>query len=214
MIAASAADNSMGGGQTRGRMGGLLLSVLPFRFSVDPQQTTRLLPPSILHSPYSTGALAAAAARPAPRTAQSRTSLLLGHQLPMPLGDDVDSAVHHLYGGLIVNQIRWNTHLGGPFLQFGHGILGERGVIQVRRYRKIDQPQGFVATGGRKPADELLPDGGGQHHTPGAPPDVDRFGPQRGEEVLQAGLPHPGGEIQSIAAFAEQSGCLLEQRGP
>src|SRR5260221_13113072 len=83
--------------------------------------------------------LAAAAARPAPRTAQSRTSLLLGHQLPMPLGDDVDSAVPHLYGGLIVNQIRWKTHLGDPFLPFGHRHLGGCEVIKVRRYRKFEQ---------------------------------------------------------------------------
>ena len=31
-----------------------------------------------------------------PCAAQGRTSLLLGKQLPVPLGDDVDDAVNHL----------------------------------------------------------------------------------------------------------------------
>jgi hypothetical protein len=40
----------------------------------------------------------------------SVSSLLLGHQLPVPLGDDGDLAVNHLDGGLIVNHATSPRH--------------------------------------------------------------------------------------------------------
>ncbi len=32
----------------------------------------------------------------------------------MAFGDNFDCSVGHLYGGLIVNRVRWHQHAGGP----------------------------------------------------------------------------------------------------
>src|SRR5262249_6494904 len=91
------------------------------------------------------------------------TRLLLGYQLPVPLGDDGDLAVHDLYGGLIVDQIRRHTHTGGPFFRVGQGHIRHSGVIQVRKQRKIHQSQRAIATEWRIPVDQVLPHMGGHH---------------------------------------------------
>jgi len=76
----------------------------------------------------------------------------------MAFGDDFDCSVDHLYGGLIVNRVRRHRHAGCPSFCVGHGVFRQGWVIEVREYREIDDAQGFVATGGRLPADKVLPD--------------------------------------------------------
>jgi hypothetical protein len=131
----------------------------------------------------------------------------------VPLGDDFDGAVGHFDGGLIVNRVARHRHVGGPFFCVGHGILRQVLVIQVRKHREINQSQRFIATGGRPPADEVLPDVGGHHHTPGAQSHVDRL-MQRRQEVRQSGLAHPVAQIQGIAASHQQGVGLLEHGDP
>ena len=40
--------------------------------------------------------------------AQGHTCLLLGKQLPVPLGNDFDGAIGHLHRSLIVDRVRWH----------------------------------------------------------------------------------------------------------
>ena len=51
--------------------------------------------------------------------AQGRTSLLLGKQLPVPLGNDFDDAIGHLHRGLIVDRVRWHGEPRGPLFCVG-----------------------------------------------------------------------------------------------
>ena len=119
----------------------------------------------------------------------------------------------HFDGGLIVNRVPRHRHAGGPFFCVGHGIVRHVLVIQVRKHRKINQSQRFIATGGRLPADEVLPDVGGHHHAPGAQSHIDRLA-QRRQEVRQSGLPHPVAQIQGIAATHQQDVGLLDHGDP
>ena len=84
------------------------------------------------------------------------------------------------YGGLIVDRVSRHRQLGGPFLCVGHGIVRHVLVIHVRKYREINQSQRSVATGGRLPADGLLPDVGRHHHAPAAHPPRPRAATARG----------------------------------
>ncbi len=86
-------------------------------------------------------------------------------------------------------------------------------MIQVREHRKINQAQRLIATGRLSPTDKLLPDQGGHHHAPGAQPHVDRVA-QRRQEVGQAGVPHPVGQIHRVAAIDQQHVGLLDGRDP
>src|SRR5204863_8593975 len=77
-----------------------------------------------------------------------------GEQLPVPLGDHLDGAVGHLYGGLIVDRVRRSWYPGGPSFCDGHGVVRQILVIHVRNDRKINDSQRSVTTGGRTPEDE------------------------------------------------------------
>src|SRR5690349_546435 len=133
---------------------------------------------------------------------------------PMAFGDHFDCSVANDDGGLIVHQVRRHRHADGPFFSIGHGIVRHVLVIQVRKQRKIKQSQRAIATGGRLPADEVLPDAGSHHHAPGAQSYIDRLAPKLWQEVSQSGLPHPVAQIQGIAAFHQQGVRLLDQREP
>ena len=67
----------------------------------------------------------------------------------MALGDDLDGAVDRFDGGLIVNRVRRHRHHGGPSFCVGQGILRGPLVIQVRKKRKINEPQRSVVAGGQ-----------------------------------------------------------------
>ncbi len=69
----------------------------------------------------------------------------------------------------------------------GQGIVRQIRVIQVRKQRKINQSQRSIATGGRLPVDEVLPDALGHHHAPGAQSHIDRLAPKLRQEVGQSG---------------------------
>ena len=76
----------------------------------------------------------------------------------MPLGDDVDGAVDHLDGGLVVYRVRRTRQAARPALRWPScsTVL----VIHVREDREVDDPKRFVAAGWRLPADEIVPDPG------------------------------------------------------
>ncbi len=97
---------------------------------------------------------------------------------PIAFGDDFNCSIDHLDGGLFVNCVRRHRHPGSPFFGVSHGVVRQHLVIKVWENRKINQAQRFIATttgtGGRSPADELLPDAGGYHHAPGTQAHVDR----------------------------------------
>src|SRR6266508_223669 len=126
--------------------------------------------------------------------------------------DDLAGPVGHCDGGLIVNRVRRHLPAGGPLFCVGHRVLRQVLVIQVRKHRKADHPQRFIATGGRLPPDEVLSDVGGHHDAPGAQSHVDRA--QRRQEVRQSGLPHPVAQIQGIAAIHQQDVRLLDHGDP
>src|SRR5438874_12745443 len=88
------------------------------------EATTRSRPVSRPPTPWST-------ASPITHGAEHGTSRICllpgwGEQLPVPLGDDVDGAVDHLDGGLIVNRVRRYWYPGGPSFD-----VGQRGVRHV-----------------------------------------------------------------------------------
>ena len=83
-----------------------------------------------------------------------------GEQLPVPLGDDADGAVDHLYGGVVVDCVCRIRQAGSPSFCLGHRVLRQSRVIQVREDREVDDAQRFVAAAGRPPADEVLADPG------------------------------------------------------
>src|SRR5262245_26981407 len=58
-----------------------------------------------------------------------------GKQPPVALGDDLDGAVGHLYGGLIVDRVRRARDPGGPPFCGGHRVLRQVLVIHVREDR-------------------------------------------------------------------------------
>src|SRR4051812_26007266 len=74
-----------------------------------------------------------------------------GEQLPVPLGDDLYSAVGHLDRGLVVDGVRRAADLDGPSLCLGQGVLRHELMIQVREDREVDEPQSPVVTGWRLP---------------------------------------------------------------
>lgn len=55
-----------------------------------------------------------------------------GKEPPVPLGGDVDGAVGHLDGGLVVDRVRRTRKAGRPPLCVGPGVLRQELVIQVR----------------------------------------------------------------------------------
>jgi hypothetical protein len=65
----------------------------------------------------------------------------------VPLGDDVDGAVDHFYGRLIVNRVRRTRDTGRPTFRVGQRVLRQHLVIQVREDREINQPQRLIAAG-------------------------------------------------------------------
>ena len=86
-------------------------------------------------------------------------------------------------------------------------------MIQVRKDREVNHAQRFIATDGRLPADEVLPDPGGHHHAPGAQPHPDRLA-QRRQEIRQPGLAHPVAQVQGVAAIHQQDVCLSDPGDP
>ena len=113
----------------------------------------------------------------------------------------------------IVDRVRRTWDPGRPSFCVGHGVLRQVLVIHVREDREVDDPQRAVATGGRLPPDEVLPDAGGHHHAPGAQPHPDRLA-QRRQEVRQPGLPHPVAQVQGVAAIHQQDVCLSDPGDP
>jgi hypothetical protein len=67
--------------------------------------------------------------RPKIATESAELSVLAIKQLPVPLGYDVDGAVGHFDGGLVVDRIRRTWDAGGPFFCVGHGVLRQEFVI-------------------------------------------------------------------------------------
>lgn len=98
-----------------------------------------------------------------------------GKLLPVPLGDDLDVAVNDSDGSLIVNRIGRYLHTGSPPFCLGHGMVRHGLVIQMRKYREINQSQHSVSAGDRTPEDEFLPDVRGHHQAPTAHAHVDRL---------------------------------------
>ncbi len=95
---------------------------------------------------------------------------------------------------------------GGPGFYLGqrasrNAIL----AIKVWKHREINEPQRFVAAGERF---TLIVGGssevGSRHHCSAARADIDRLGPQRRQEVGQAGLPHPVAQVQGTATPNQQ----------
>ena len=108
----------------------------------------------------------------------------------MPLGDDLDGAVGHLDGRLVVDGVRRTRDAGGPSLRLGHGVLGHELVTQVREDREVDDPQGLVAPAGRPPAERMKAVG------------FSRFGGPEVLEIVDLPDPHPGPGQVRIAVRA------------
>jgi hypothetical protein len=63
----------------------------------------------------------------------------------VPLGDDVDGAIDHLYRGLIVDPVgRHYWYLSGHSLHPGRETFRVILVVQVRKQRKMDQSQPLI----------------------------------------------------------------------
>src|SRR5262249_2022167 len=71
--------------------------------------------------------------------------VLGGKQLPVPLGDDLDGAVDHFDGGLIVDRVSRYCYPGGPLFGVGQGAFRQIVGIQVRQQRKVHESQQSVA---------------------------------------------------------------------
>src|SRR5579884_4393221 len=74
-----------------------------------------------------------------------RTSVSGGKQRPVPLGDDVDGAVDHLNGGLVVDCIGRIAEARRPLFSGWKRVLRQVGVVQMRKDREIDHSQRVVA---------------------------------------------------------------------
>src|SRR6185503_661685 len=136
-----------------------------------------------------------------------------GEQPPVPLGDHVDRAVDDLDGGVVVDRVRRTIDLCRPSLGVGHRVPRRALWSQVRADREVDESEGFVATAGRLPLDEVLADTRGHHHASGAQSHPCRL-VQRGQEVRQPGLPHPVAEVEGIAAVHQEDICLSDPWHP
>src|SRR5262245_8439891 len=106
----------------------------------------------------------------------AQNPLRSGEQLPLSLGDDLDSPVGHLDGRLIVDGVRRTPDLGGPPPRLGDGVLRHELVTKVREDREVDDPERAVVPVGRCPLDEVVTDPGGHHHASCTDPHPDRFG--------------------------------------
>src|SRR4030095_6639205 len=95
-------------------------------------------------------------------------SVLGREQFPVPFGDDLDGAIDHLDGRLVVHRVRRTRDAGRPLFRLGHGVARHALLSQVWTDREVDDAQGAVVTGRRSPLDEVLPDPGGHPHAPGA----------------------------------------------
>ena len=65
---------------------------------------------------------------------------------PITFGDDFNCSIYYLDGGLFVNCIRRHPYPGSPIFGVGHGVVRQHLVIKVRKDRKINQAQRFIAT--------------------------------------------------------------------
>src|SRR5919106_2761529 len=85
------------------------------------------------------------------RVSPAPTSFLpgWGKQLPVPLGDDFDGVVDHLYCGLIVDRVCGHWYPGGPFFDVGQGSIRHVLALEVRKQREINQSQRSIAAGER-----------------------------------------------------------------
>jgi hypothetical protein len=124
-----------------------------------------------------------------------------------------DGAVGHFDRCLIIGSRIPARTCRRPLLCVGHGALRQSLVVQVREHRERNQSERSIATGGRSPRDEVLPDVGGHHDAPGAQSHVDRVA-QRRQEIRQSRLAHPVAQIQGIAAVHQQDVGLLDHRHP
>src|SRR5262249_8912296 len=73
----------------------------------------------------------------------------LPERLAVPLGDDLDGAVDRLDGGLIVDRVCRHRYAGGPFLDVGERRVRHVLALEMRKHRKIDQPERLIAGGQR-----------------------------------------------------------------
>jgi hypothetical protein len=138
---------------------------------------------------------------------------MLGRKpFPMAFGDHFNGSVDHFDGGLVVNRIRRTLELGRPSLSVGHRVFRQHFVIQVREDREVNEPQRFVPTAGRLPANEVLADARGHHHASGAQPHPD--GLERRQQVRQPGLPHPMAQVQGVTAVDQQHVGLSDPAQP
>ena len=74
-------------------------------------------------------------------------SVLRVEKFPMPFGDDLDGAVDHLDGGLVVDRVRRTRDAGRPSFRLGHGVARHAVWSQVRKDREVDDAQRAVVTG-------------------------------------------------------------------
>src|SRR6476646_2673751 len=95
------------------------------------------------------------------RDEQQRWMTRSGELLPLPLGDDLDVAVVHLDGRLVIDGVGRASDVAGPPLRLRHGVGRED--VEVREDREVDDPQGPVVRCGW-PLDEGLTDPRRHHH--------------------------------------------------
>ena len=86
---------------------------------------------------------------------------------------------------------------------------GKSTMIDVGEDREVDDPERLVATVGRLPDHEVLPDPRGHRHAPGAQPHPDRL-TQRGTSSASPDSPHLMGQVQGVAAPHQQRIALRD----
>ena len=128
-----------------------------------------------------------------------------------PFGDDLDGAVDHFDGGLVVDRVRRPRQLGRPPLCGGHRVARQVGVVEVREDREVDDAQGPVAGVGRP--------GRSPHRSEGSSPCSRRSRRPRPCSAATARgrpgrTPAPSGTGRGIAAVHEQDVGLPDQGNP
>ena len=125
------------------------------------------------------------------------TSPSRGKQPPVPLGDDLDGAVDHPDRGLVVDRVRRAAMPGGPRSRRWPSCCragpGGRGA---GRSRSRPAPSVLSPPVSGSLSSKVAPRSGSSTMLPALMPDLDRLGPQRRQEVGQAGLPHPVAQVQ------------------
>src|SRR5579871_3280360 len=90
--------------------------------------------------------------------------MLAVKNLPISLGDDFHGSIGNLDGSLRVGHVAFSADFVCPLFGVFHDVPRATIGVEVRKDRKVDNAESFVASPWRVPPHEIWPDPGRHRH--------------------------------------------------